>query len=752
VYSLKTRCFCNQKRRFPLFFNFRKSLRRIFMESLFIVSNRLPVTIGKTIEKSSGGLVYAMEGLSDSYDLKWIGWAGGIVRDPAEQAKIADELAERFNYIPLFLSRQDADDYYTGFSNSSLWPLLHYISPYARYEERWWQTYQKINRLFADTLLGLVKEGDTIWVHDYHLFLLPSYLRQKRTDLKIGFFLHTPFPSYELFRCHPNREELLEGVLGANLIGFQTFGYLRHFRSTILRLLGLESEIDHVVQERHKTGIGVYPIGINSVKFLRELQSDRYMQCYNEYKENYEGKKIVLSVERLDYTKGIARRLDAIERYLSEADDREEIVFIFINVPSRTSVPEYQKLLEELQGKVGSINGKYATIGNVPVHFIHKSVDFSELCALYSLADVAMVTPLIDGMNLVAKEYLACQQANCGVLILSEFAGAAQELPNSLIVNPYNVQEVAQSLKKALRLTEAEKQKMVQPMKDRVIKYDARYWADSFFRDLTAKVDLDRLPSDTKEISIEAVDSLLRAKNKAFFLDYDGTISEIKKKPEDAVPDSEIEELFARLETKKNLDVYLISGRKKEDMDQWFSRYGFNLIAEHGYYYKHHNAAEWVVFDTQADLSWKNQIIDIFQLYTGMTPGSIIEEKTSSVVWHYRNSDPEFGNWKANQLVAELYEMLSNMPVEIHHGRKIVEVGSMQLNKGIVLRHFVQLNQYDSILCAGDDETDESMFRHSDDAEIFSIKVGSVADTTAKFSISGPKAFRAFLSDMLNKM
>jgi trehalose 6-phosphate synthase/phosphatase len=418
-------------------------------------------------------------------------------------------------------------------------------------------------------------------------------------------------------------------------------------------------------------------------------------------------------------------------------------------------VPEYQQLREEIEGKVGYINGKYATIQNVPVHFIHKSVNFSGLCALYSLADVAMVTPLIDGMNLVAKEYLACQREKNGVLILSEFAGAAQELPNALIVNPYNVNEVAQAIDQALQLSEEQKQKMVAPMKERVVKYDARYWADSFFQDLAAQADRKQLPSllsDTKNLSIEAIGPLLQAESAAFFLDYDGTISELKRKPEDAVPNDEINELLIRLENQENLDVYLISGRKKEDMDQWFSRYRFNLIAEHGYYYRHHNAAEWIVFDTQADLSWKNQIIDIFQLYTGMTPGSNIEEKTSSVVWHYRNSDPEFGNWKANQLVAELYEMLSNLPVEIHHGQKIVEVGSMQINKGIVLGHFVKLNNYNAVLCAGDDETDESMFRYTDDVEMFSIKIGDGADTMAKFRISGPKTFRAFLSEVLDTM
>jgi len=725
------------------------------MKSLIIVSNRLPVTIGKTIEKSSGGLAHAMEGLGNSYDLKWVGWAGGVVDDPAEREKITAELAERFNYIPIFLNKQDVDEYYTGFSNSSLWPLLHYMSPYARYGQGWWQTYQKVNRMFADAVLDFVQQGDTVWVHDYHLLLLPSYLREKGPDLRIGFFLHTPFPSYELFRCHPNREELLQGMLGANLIGFHTFSYLRHFRSTILRLLGMESEIDRILQESHNTTIGVHPIGINSTRFLRELQSDEYRNRYNEYKQNYQDKKIVLSVERLDYTKGIPRRLDAIERFLSQTDQRDDIVFIFINVPSRKSVLEYQQLLEELQGKVGSINGKYATIQNIPVHFIHKSVDFSGLCALYSLADVAMVTPLIDGMNLVAKEYLACQREKNGVLILSEFAGAAQELPNALIVNPYNINEVAQAIDQALQLSEEQKQKMIEPMKERVVKYDAGYWAASFFKDLAAQFDrvpLPSLPSDTKDISVEAIGPLLQAERAAFFLDYDGTICELKRKPEDAVPTREIEALFVRLEAQKNLDIYLASGRKREDMDHWFSRYRFNLIAEHGYYYKHHNAAEWIVFDTQADLSWKNKIIEIFQLYTGTTPGSSIEEKTSSVVWHYRNSDPEFGNWKANQLVAELYEMLSNLPVEIHHGPKIVEVGSIQLNKGTSLGHFVQLNNYDAVLCAGDDETDESMFRYTDDTEMFSIKVGGGTDTLARFRISGPKAFRAFLSDMLDNM
>jgi trehalose 6-phosphate synthase/phosphatase len=721
------------------------------MPKLIVVSNRLPITIEETITKSSGGLVYAMEGLGYAYDFRWIGWAGGVIEDRAAREKVVAALTEKFNFIPIFLSEEESSRYYTGFSNSSLWPLLHYMTPYARYEESWWESYRRVNVHFANTILDTAEAEDIIWIHDYHLMLLPAILREQRPELRIGFFLHTPFPSHELFRCHPNRVELLEGLLGADLIGFHTFGYLRHFRSTVLRTLGLESKIDYIPHETHNTAIGVYPIGINSQKFLRELSSDAYFKCLHEYQKTYQHKRIVLSVERLDYTKGLRHRLDAIERYLQDSDQRDEIVFIFINVPSRESVPEYQDLLQELQGRVGEINGKYATITNVPIHFIHRSVDFSELCALYSLADVAIVTPLIDGMNLVAKEYLICQQERSGVLILSEFAGAAQELPNALIVNPYNINEVAQSIKRAVSLSEAEKQKLVEPMKLRVTQYDAKYWADGFIHDLTAKRDNEKLMIDTQEISLQALTPLFQADRIAFFLDYDGTLAELKKKPSDALPTGEIKQLFSRLESSQRLEVYIISGRRKEDLEQWFSQYDFNFIAEHGFFYKLRNASDWLVFDSKADLSWKDQLIDIFQHYSGLTPGSSVEVKTSSVVWHYRRADPEFGSWKANQLVGELYEMLSNIPVEIHHGKKIVEVGSMQVNKGIVMQHFLIINKYNAVLCVGDDETDESMFRIRS-PEIISLKVGNGGNTAAKYRIASPQTFRNFLAEILDRL
>jgi trehalose 6-phosphate synthase/phosphatase len=726
----------------------------IAMKRFINVSNRLPVTVGKTMEKSSGGLASALEGIEQDFDFRWIGWAGRIVDDAAERDRISARLVEQFGYLPLFLSKQEKSDYYNGFANTTLWPLMHYHSQFSGYEERWYEQYLAVNRRFAQAVDEAADQGDIIWVHDYHLMLVPKFLRERRPDLRIGFFLHTPFPSYEIFRCHPNREELLEGLLGADLIGFQAFGYLRHFRSTVLRILGLESEIGHIVSEQHVTKIGVYPIGINSSKFLQEMQTEQFWMSLNEFRQAYQGKTVILNLERLDYTKGLPHKLNAIEKFLMDVDEdvRDSTVFIFIAIPSRIEVKEYTQLLQEIERRVSQLNGRYSTLTNTPIHFVNKSISsFSELCALYSLADVAMVTPLIDGMNLVAKEYIACQQEKQGVLVLSEFAGAAQELPNALIVNPYNHNQVANSLHHALTLSEAEKEKMIQPMRERVLKYDARHWAKTFIDDLAAEVPKENLPAEISMLNREAAMPLFSALNPVLFLDYDGTLAELKKRPAEALPDEQIKALFQKMDTPKGPDIFLISGRKHDDMEQWFANYDFNLIAEHGYYHKLSGKGEWEIFDPQADLSWKSQIIDVLQLYTGMTPGSFVEEKTASVVWHYRNADPEFGSWKANQLVAELYEMLSNLPVEIHHGKKIVEISSILINKGIVMEYFVQLKNYDAVLCAGDDETDESMFRLSDD-KIISIKVGSGMNTAARYRIPGVRAFRAFLNELMESM
>ncbi len=717
--------------------------------TLINVSNRLPVTVGETIKKSSGGLVAALEGLStEQFDLKWIGWPGSVVPEE-KQAEVERILMKECGCVPIFLSEDEAAGHYEGFSNSSLWPLLHYMPNYMRYDPAWWEQYRSANQRFADKVLACAKPGDLVWVHDYQLMLVPAMLHEAMPELKTGFFLHTPFPSFETFRCHPKRNELVAGMLGADLVGFHTFGYMRHFRSTVLRLLGIESEIALIRTETgHRTALGVFPIGINAKKFEETLASPEFEQRLAEMHEADADKRIVLSVERMDYTKGILHRIEAIERFLEELEDRDTIKFIFVSVPSREGVEEYQELRAEVEAQVGRINGTYATLRSSPIRFIHDSVDFVDLCALYACSDVGLVTPLIDGMNLVAKEYIACQREHAGVLILSEFAGAAGELFNAVLVNPYDAQGVAEALREALALPEEERVSRNKPMRDRVLKYDARHWARSFIDQLSASRE-DTAPPDgerIEDLAHQLREAVAAQKRIALFLDYDGTLREIVRDPNAAKPNEGVRELLDTLRDRPNLDVTLISGRTSEDLDSWLGDYPFNLIAEHGAALRPAGAREWERLDAGVSYAWKEEMLHILRLYEQSTPGSFVEEKKTSLVWHYRNTDPEFGTWKAHQLAVELGAIMANEPVEIRHGRKIIEASAATISKGAAVRRLLQEKHYDLALCAGDDQTDESMFELKL-PNLISLKIGP-NPSRAKYRLRNPVEFREFLLEI----
>jgi trehalose 6-phosphate synthase/phosphatase len=720
--------------------------------NLIILSNRLPVTVGESITKSSGGLVAALEGLSaERFELKWIGWPGGVI-DEERKAEVERLLIDEHGCIPIFLSEEEAAGHYEGFSNSSLWPILHYMPNYMRYDPAWWQRYRAVNQRFADKALELARPGDLVWVHDYQLMLVPAMLHDAMPELKIGFFLHTPFPSFETFRCHPKRSELVAGMLGADLIGFHTFGYMRHFRSTVLRLLGIESEITQIrTSTGHSATLGVFPIGINSRKFEETLSSPEFAQRLAEMRASDAGKKIVLSVERMDYTKGILHRIEAIERFLEELEDRDAIKFIFVSVPSREGVEQYQELRAEVEARVGRINGTYATLRSSPIRFIHGSVDFVDLCALYAHSDVGLVTPLIDGMNLVAKEYIACQTEGAGVLILSEFAGAAGELFNAMIVNPYDAEGVARALREALDLSPEETAARIKPMRERVLKYDARHWARTFIDQLKSGREESAAPTgdQLEKVAQELHAALEAEKSIALFLDYDGTLREIERDPNAARPNEGVRALLDSLRDRPHLDVTLISGRTSDHLAAWLGDYPFTMIAEHGAALRRGGREEWERLDVGVTYGWKEEILPILRIYEQSTPGSFVEEKKTSVVWHYRNTDPEFGAWKAHQLAVELGAIMANQPVEIRHGRKIIEASAAAISKGTAVRRVLQEKYHDLALCAGDDQTDESMFALNV-PNLITIKVGS-SPSRAQYRISTPAEFREFLQTALTR-
>ncbi len=719
--------------------------------TLINVSNRLPVTVGpKQIRKSAGGLVAALSGLSpNEYNLKWLGWPGADIQEAKRRSEVEQLLEREHGCVAIFLSTEEVAGHYEGFANSSIWPLLHYMPNLMRYDPAWWDAYQTVNERFADKVLTVTRPNDLVWVHDYQLMLLPALLHARMPELRIGFFLHTPFPSFEIFRCHPKRRELVAGMLGADLVGFHTFGYMRHFRSTVLRLLGLESEITRIRNEDgHVTSMGVFPIGINAARFEKTLDSTAFAKRREEFLRSDAGKQIVLSVERMDYTKGILHRLDAIEYFLSELEPakRDAIKFIFVSVPSREGVEEYQDLRAETEARVGRLNGKYATLSSSPIRFIHGSVSFTDLCALYATADVAIVTPLIDGMNLVAKEYIACQRDHDGVLILSEFAGAAEELGNAILVNPYDTRTVAEKLGEALAMSADEKRAGNQPMRARVMQFDAQHWARLFIQQLSVTEHAPTAATeDPRQAGLLLREVLASGKRIALFLDYDGTLREIEREPRHATPTTQIRTLLEALVRQKNLDVFLISGRSHQDLEFFFPQPVFACVAEHGAAIRRPGEQTWERWDRDVSYAWKDEIREILHLYELSTPGSWIEEKQTSLVWHHRKTDPEFGTWKANQLTHELGAMMANEPVKIRQGRKIVEITSSEVSKGVAIRRLLHEHNYGAVLCAGDDQTDENMFE-VDAPNFVAIKVG-LEPSRAKYRLADPAAFRKFLGE-----
>ena len=706
------------------------------MASVTVVSHRLPAP-PEDSNRDYGAAARALMAAMAGRDFTWIGSPGPSPSEPHPW----------LHAVPLELTDEEVRDYYHGFANSSLWPLLHYFLPHVEHSAHWFECYQRVNARFAEAAAAHAAPGSMVWVHDYHLLLVPAMLRERRPDLRIGFFLHTPFPSYEVFRCHPRRNELLRGMLGADLIGFQTFGYLRHFRSSILRLLGLDSEISNVPQTSHTTGIGVFPIGIDWPTLAKVLQSSAYAGARSELERAFAGKKVVLSVSRLDYIKGIPQKLHAIEIFLDRNPDlREQARFVLVVTPSRELVGPYQDLMQEIDRLSGRINGRYSSLANIPVHFIRRVLPLPQLCAMYALADVGLVTPLIDGLNLVAKEYIACQAEGRGVLILSEFAGAAQELFDALMVNPYHVEEVAEALRSALqRDTDARRERAL-AMRSDVIQQDARVWAGQFLEALAEErqVQLLTAPPPPDEAVIERLRR--RGERKELFLDYDGTLVDIVADPEQAVPAEELREIFDRFNSRSDFEVFIVSGRSPEFMERQLGRHRLNLVAEHGYWFRQAGGS-WEKFNPEVDLGWKQTVAGILELYARSTPGSRVEIKTSSVVWHFRGADPEFGGWKARELLGELEAAAANLPIEVRRGKKIIEVRSQQINKGLVLRFVLQTRPYDSALCAGDDQTDESMFVQKL-PNLITLKIGA-GRTAASFGLPSPAALHRFLARLL---
>tara|TARA_B100000900_G_scaffold405462_1_gene415102 strand:- start:621 stop:2825 length:2205 start_codon:yes stop_codon:yes gene_type:complete len=733
------------------------------MAKNIIVSNRLPIQLTKLdnsfeFAPTSGGLATGMNSVHKGQESLWIGWPG-IDNDDIDKKTWAPlkKSLKREGYFPVSLNHKEIEDFYYGLSNKSLWPLFHYFIEFSVFDEKQWKSYQKVNQKFADSVLSNIEEGDTVWIHDYQLLLCPKMIKDIRPDVNIGFFLHIPFPSFEIFRIFPWRELLLEGILGADLIGFHTYDYERHFLSSVKRILRKEVSFNRVNLETREVVVNTFPMGIDFNKFNNAAQSHLDMVADEKsdlkkqlelHKKGADQGKLILSIDRLDYTKGVVNRIKAFELFLTKYPEYlEKVRLVMLTVPSRSNVSDYKRLKKETDEIVGRVNGKFATINWTPIWYYYRAMAFDDLIDLYMTSDIAMITPVRDGMNLVAKEFVATRVKGDGVLILSEMAGASKELYESVLVNPFDLNQMADALLIAIQMPTEEQQKRNQSMQKRLSRYSVEHWANEFMKALKTKhlnLEESSVIKINDRIQNTIVEKFKAAKKRMIFLDYDGTLVGYHPRPELAIPDKFLIELLKKLINYPQTELAIVSGRDQDFLEKCFGDLSLTLVAEHGYFIKH-KKQNWVGKETQQK-NWKEDIIPLLETFTDRTPGTFIEEKKNSLVWHYRKTDPELAAERAVELKTVLSSLISD---ELHllDGDKVIEVVSGSYNKGTAVSEILSDKAADFILCFGDDITDEFMFNDLPSHAV-NVKVGK-KNTQANFCIDKPHDVISLLNALI---
>ncbi|CAA3029350.1 alpha,alpha-trehalose-phosphate synthase [UDP-forming] 1 [Olea europaea subsp. europaea] len=698
---------------------------RPIRQRLLVVANRLPVSAVRKdkdswlLEINAGGLVSAL--LVKDFEARWIGWAGVNVPDEVGQKALTKALAEK-RCIPVFLDEEIVHQYYNGYCNNILWPLFHYLGlpqedrlATTRSFQSQFAAYKKANQMFADVVNKHYVEGDVVWCHDYHLMFLPKCLKERNSKMKVGWFLHTPFPSSEIHKTLPSRSELLNAVIAADLVGFHTYDYARHFVSACTRILGIEATPEGVEDQGRLTRVAAFPIGIDSERFIRALGVPQVQKHMKELKERFDGRKVMLGVDRLDMIKGIPQKLLAFEKFLEEKPSwHDKVVLLQIAVPTRTDVPEYQKLSSQVHEIVGRINGRFGTLTAVPIHHLDRSLDFQALCALYAVTDVALVTSLRDGMNLVSYEFVACQDSKKGVLILSEFAGAAQSLgAGAILVNPWNVTEVAAAIEQALIMPAEEREKRHQHNFEHVSSHTAQQWAEFFVSELNdtvieAQERIRRVPPQL--VFSDAIKHYLQSTNRLLILGFNATLTEPVDTPGrrrgDQIKEMELKlhpELKVPLKmlcNDPNTTIVVLSGSERSVLDDNFGDFDMWLAAENGMFLRSAKGRWMTTMPEHLNMDWVDSVKHVFEYFTARTPRSHFERRETSLVWNYKYTDIEFGRLQARDMLQHLWTgPIGNSSVDVVQGSHSVEMRAVGVTKGAAIERILGEIVHSKAIC-----------------------------------------------------
>ena len=698
---------------------------------LLIVSNRLPVTIRQdddnyAIERSSGGLATALSHPHAALDSLWLGWPGASYDSADGRRRLTRLLRDTYRFSPVYLSDEQVQRYYYGFSNGALWPLCHFFEAHVVYDDDEWEAYVEVNRLYCDAVAEEIHGDELIWVHDYHLFLLPQMLRQRFPEARIGFFLHTPFPPSELFRVLPCREDLLRGLLGADVVGFQTFNNLQNFLYSVYRVLGIAADMHALSYEGRPVSCAVHPISVDPLPFLKALDSsDDTREELRRLNEAMGDRKVILGMDRLDYSKGIPGRLRAYQRLLvAHPEWREAVTLVQVAVPSREQVTAYQDLRRQVDELVGEINGTFGTTTWTPVQYVHRNLPFSEICALLHRADIALITPLRDGMNLVAKEYAVCQKDRAGALILSEFAGASSELGEAFFVNPYDTEGVAARMHEVLSAPEEALADRMGALHRRVCGHTVHAWAQKFLSQLSG-VQTQRTScslNDTAQRRLLV--GYAKAVSRILLLGYDATAASSVERWYHSAPGPDLLDALQALSLDPRNTVAVLSGQDRETIEHWFGSCGGILVAEDGGWIRDTTQAPWRQTLADLEYDWKDTVRPILEEAITRTPGSVLVERGHSLGWQYHLADPEFGLWQAHELYIQLQALLAGSGLQVHRGNKMVEIKWEEIHKGMVASQIIAAAGGDFMLAIGGQPSDEALFE-AVPTEQWTLKTGT---------------------------
>ncbi|GAB3225299.1 bifunctional alpha,alpha-trehalose-phosphate synthase (UDP-forming)/trehalose-phosphatase [Spirosoma arcticum] len=699
---------------------------------LLIVSYRLPFTVqqttnGPSLVQNSGGLVSAVLSMAEQMGhnpnelaakIHWVGHG-----DPSLQ-RLDPAALENDSFVahPVFMDESVHKGFYEGFSNDLIWPLFHYFPSYASFRESDFDNYQQANTHFLEELTALIEPGDLVWIHDFQLMLLPQLVRQAIPEATIGYFFHIPFPTYEIVKLLPRtwRQSLIKGILGADVVGFHTTDYVQHFKQSVEEVMALPVIGSRIILPNRSVLVRAFPISIDFNKFNQSGQEADVVATRQHFRNLLRHNKIIFSVDRLDYTKGITYRLQGYERFLIQNPGwHDKVTFVMTVVPSRDKIGQYQEVKREIEETVGRINGRFGTIGWRPIVYSYTSLTFIELLALYTACDIALITPIRDGMNLVCKEFVASRQDYKGVLILSELAGAAQELTGAVIINPTDTQEVADAIRQGLDMPLSEQEQRLLAMRQQLQNHDVFRWSHDFLTAfpirMTNQTDLET------DLPVEPfISAFGDATQRLLLVDFDGTLAPIVNDPANARPSEKLKQSLQHLA--ESSDVVVISGRNRSFLEKTFAGIPVQLVAEHGAFLKK-SGQPWERLDLSAD-DWLGSVRSVMNKAADRLAGSFIEEKETAIAWHYRMAGADDVEGQAIDLATQLRNTSSPIPLSVIQGNKVIEVKPAFHSKGTVAISLFAQKTYDFVVSIGDDTTDEDMFRQMPNWA-YTVKVGA---------------------------